>query len=219
MGEESRDGQCLVWVGLPTCSLPGAAAAPATSEVVPTPSVQGWVFNVVPWLVAIPASVLSGFLSDHLISQGESWGQGWAGGHAQASPHFGKQGGSPPGGVTTATGRGHAPESRSPALQSQPEVYLWEPGSWPDSASCSPSLSFPVKGGVGAQRELPESCCGCGVSPEGWTRPPIFLRGRKGTWWGQRLHPGASLGPRRTHPRDCDPTDTHTPTLHPSARL
>ncbi|XP_019609053.1 voltage-gated purine nucleotide uniporter SLC17A9 [Rhinolophus sinicus] len=34
------------------------------------PSSKGWVFNVVPWLVAIPASVLSGFLSDHLISQG-----------------------------------------------------------------------------------------------------------------------------------------------------
>lgn len=112
MGEESRDGQCLVWVGLPTCSLP---ATPATSEVVPTPSVQGWVFNVVPWLVAIPASVLSGFLSDHLISQGESWGQGWAGGHAQASPHFGKQGGRPPGGATTAMGRGYTPESRTPS--------------------------------------------------------------------------------------------------------
>lgn len=35
------------------------------------PSPQGWVFNVVPWLVAIPASLFSGFLSDHLISQGE----------------------------------------------------------------------------------------------------------------------------------------------------
>ncbi|XP_040494517.1 solute carrier family 17 member 9 isoform X6 [Ursus maritimus] len=30
----------------------------------------GWVFNVVPWLVAIPASLFSGFLSDHLINQG-----------------------------------------------------------------------------------------------------------------------------------------------------
>ncbi|XP_053429401.1 solute carrier family 17 member 9 isoform X7 [Nycticebus coucang] len=30
----------------------------------------GWVFNVVPWLVAIPASVFSGLLSDHLICQG-----------------------------------------------------------------------------------------------------------------------------------------------------
>lgn len=35
-------------------------------------SFQGWVFNVVPWLVAIPTSLFSGFLSDHLISQGES---------------------------------------------------------------------------------------------------------------------------------------------------
>ncbi|XP_076973544.1 voltage-gated purine nucleotide uniporter SLC17A9 isoform X2 [Tamandua tetradactyla] len=34
------------------------------------PSSKGWVFNVVPWLVAIPASVLSGFFSDHLINQG-----------------------------------------------------------------------------------------------------------------------------------------------------
>ncbi|RMB95811.1 hypothetical protein DUI87_27925 [Hirundo rustica rustica] len=33
-------------------------------------SFQGWVFNVVPWLVAIPTSLFSGFLSDHLISQG-----------------------------------------------------------------------------------------------------------------------------------------------------
>ncbi|KAM5304641.1 voltage-gated purine nucleotide uniporter SLC17A9 isoform 4-T4 [Glossophaga mutica] len=30
----------------------------------------GWVFNVVPWLVAVPASLCSGLLSDHLISQG-----------------------------------------------------------------------------------------------------------------------------------------------------
>lgn len=35
-------------------------------------SFQGWVFNVVPWLVAIPTSLFSGFLSDHLINQGES---------------------------------------------------------------------------------------------------------------------------------------------------
>lgn len=32
---------------------------------------QGWVFNVVPWLVAILTSLFSGFLSDHLISQGK----------------------------------------------------------------------------------------------------------------------------------------------------
>ncbi|XP_005410058.1 PREDICTED: solute carrier family 17 member 9 isoform X3 [Chinchilla lanigera] len=35
------------------------------------PHSKGWVFNVVPWLVAIPASLFSGFLSDQLISQGE----------------------------------------------------------------------------------------------------------------------------------------------------
>lgn len=49
-----------------------------------TPSLQGWVFNVVPWLVAIPASLLSGLLSDHLINQGEPWGRG--GGHPSWVP-------------------------------------------------------------------------------------------------------------------------------------
>ncbi|XP_078228217.1 voltage-gated purine nucleotide uniporter SLC17A9 isoform X2 [Callithrix jacchus] len=34
------------------------------------PDAKGWIFNVVPWLVAIPASVFSGCLSDHLINQG-----------------------------------------------------------------------------------------------------------------------------------------------------
>lgn len=33
---------------------------------------QGWVFNVIPWLVAIPSSLFSGCLSDHLISQGRT---------------------------------------------------------------------------------------------------------------------------------------------------
>lgn len=33
-------------------------------------SLQGWIFNVIPWLVAIPSSLFSGCLSDHLISQG-----------------------------------------------------------------------------------------------------------------------------------------------------
>ncbi|XP_049556049.1 solute carrier family 17 member 9 isoform X2 [Orcinus orca] len=36
------------------------------------PSSKGWVFNVVPWLVAIPASLFSGLLSDRLINQGAS---------------------------------------------------------------------------------------------------------------------------------------------------
>ncbi|XP_062935258.1 voltage-gated purine nucleotide uniporter SLC17A9 [Cynocephalus volans] len=34
------------------------------------PHAKGWVFNMVPWLVAIPASLFSGFLSDCLINQG-----------------------------------------------------------------------------------------------------------------------------------------------------
>ncbi|XP_045689644.1 solute carrier family 17 member 9 [Phyllostomus hastatus] len=34
------------------------------------PGSQGWAFNVVPWLAAVPASLFSGLLSDHLISQG-----------------------------------------------------------------------------------------------------------------------------------------------------
>ncbi|TKS77726.1 Solute carrier family 17 member 9 [Collichthys lucidus] len=34
------------------------------------PDAKGWVFNVIPWLVAIPSSLFSGCLSDHLISQG-----------------------------------------------------------------------------------------------------------------------------------------------------
>ncbi|XP_068161762.1 solute carrier family 17 member 9b [Antennarius striatus] len=34
------------------------------------PDAKGWVFNVIPWLVAIPTSLFSGCLSDHLITQG-----------------------------------------------------------------------------------------------------------------------------------------------------
>uniref|UniRef100_A0A674P3B5 Solute carrier family 17 member 9b n=1 Tax=Takifugu rubripes TaxID=31033 RepID=A0A674P3B5_TAKRU len=34
------------------------------------PDSKGWIFNVIPWLVAIPSSLFSGCLSDHLISQG-----------------------------------------------------------------------------------------------------------------------------------------------------
>uniref|UniRef100_A0A1A8I4I5 Voltage-gated purine nucleotide uniporter SLC17A9 n=2 Tax=Nothobranchius TaxID=28779 RepID=A0A1A8I4I5_NOTKU len=34
------------------------------------PDAKGWVFNVIPWLVAIPSSLFSGCLSDHLICQG-----------------------------------------------------------------------------------------------------------------------------------------------------
>ncbi|XP_032205975.1 solute carrier family 17 member 9 isoform X3 [Mustela erminea] len=59
------------------------------------PSSKGWVFNVVPWLVAIPASLFSGFLSDHLINQAAPAGtqQGpsgaqhkWADGTVSPSP-------------------------------------------------------------------------------------------------------------------------------------
>ncbi|XP_063815331.1 voltage-gated purine nucleotide uniporter SLC17A9 isoform X2 [Pseudophryne corroboree] len=34
------------------------------------PDAKGWVFNVVPWFVAIPAAIMSGLLSDYLITQG-----------------------------------------------------------------------------------------------------------------------------------------------------
>ncbi|XP_063003084.1 voltage-gated purine nucleotide uniporter SLC17A9 [Elgaria multicarinata webbii] len=34
------------------------------------PDSKGWIFNVVPWLVAIPTSLFSGFLSDRCINQG-----------------------------------------------------------------------------------------------------------------------------------------------------
>ncbi|XP_068604702.1 solute carrier family 17 member 9b [Brachionichthys hirsutus] len=34
------------------------------------PDAKGWVYNVIPWLVAVPASLFSGCLSDHLIIQG-----------------------------------------------------------------------------------------------------------------------------------------------------
>uniref|UniRef100_A0A8C6V9Z3 Solute carrier family 17 member 9 n=1 Tax=Naja naja TaxID=35670 RepID=A0A8C6V9Z3_NAJNA len=34
------------------------------------PDSKGWIFNVIPWLVAIPTSLFAGFLSDQCISQG-----------------------------------------------------------------------------------------------------------------------------------------------------
>uniref|UniRef100_A0A8C7QMM8 Solute carrier family 17 member 9b n=1 Tax=Oncorhynchus mykiss TaxID=8022 RepID=A0A8C7QMM8_ONCMY len=36
------------------------------------PDAKGWVFNVIPWFVAIPSSLFSGCLSDHLISRGNA---------------------------------------------------------------------------------------------------------------------------------------------------
>ena len=32
---------------------------------------QGWVFNVVPWLVTIPSGIGSGWVADYLIAKGE----------------------------------------------------------------------------------------------------------------------------------------------------
>uniref|UniRef100_A0A3B4WBQ2 Voltage-gated purine nucleotide uniporter SLC17A9 n=1 Tax=Seriola lalandi dorsalis TaxID=1841481 RepID=A0A3B4WBQ2_SERLL len=40
------------------------------------PDAKGWVFNVIPWFVAIPSSLFSGCLSDHLISQGTFFSMG-----------------------------------------------------------------------------------------------------------------------------------------------
>lgn len=74
-----------LWAGrdLPGIRAHGRPPACATSRgwpgacpLRPPSSLQGWVFNVVPWLVAIPAGLFSGFLSDHLINQGEPWGRG-----------------------------------------------------------------------------------------------------------------------------------------------
>lgn len=31
---------------------------------------QGWVYNVIPWLTAIPSALCGGYVSDFLISQG-----------------------------------------------------------------------------------------------------------------------------------------------------
>lgn len=31
---------------------------------------QGWVFNVVPWLVTLPSSIASGIVADRLIANG-----------------------------------------------------------------------------------------------------------------------------------------------------
>ncbi|XP_015452693.1 solute carrier family 17 member 9 isoform X5 [Pteropus alecto] len=74
-------GLTLLWVCYVYRSHPGRgcfSARPAGGQghqgpletALPEAFCLGWVFNVVPWLVAIPASLFSGFLSDHLISQG-----------------------------------------------------------------------------------------------------------------------------------------------------
>lgn len=56
----TREGICLL-------STFGAAGRPPGSH----PSVlQGWVYNVVPWLCAIPLAVGGGYVSDVLINKG-----------------------------------------------------------------------------------------------------------------------------------------------------
>ena len=35
---------------------------------------QGWVFNVVPWVVTIPSSIFGGWLADNMISNGKLHG-------------------------------------------------------------------------------------------------------------------------------------------------
>ncbi|KAM5304640.1 voltage-gated purine nucleotide uniporter SLC17A9 isoform 3-T3 [Glossophaga mutica] len=75
-------GLTLLWVcyvyrrPLPGLGRLGAGPADAQAPqgpletALPEGFCLGWVFNVVPWLVAVPASLCSGLLSDHLISQG-----------------------------------------------------------------------------------------------------------------------------------------------------
>lgn len=82
MGRAPQEAQ--VWAGKAFLSGAGPAPLPwLPLRSLPT-SLQGWVFNVVPWLVAIPASMFSGFLSDWLISQGEHGEQGLARSHTWA---------------------------------------------------------------------------------------------------------------------------------------
>lgn len=73
---------------------------------------------MVPWLVAIPASLFSGFLSDHLISQGEPWGWEW-GSHAWTHPAVGG-GGAPPGGQPQRREEAMAPEDQAGRVSPQP---------------------------------------------------------------------------------------------------
>lgn len=63
---------------------------------------------MVPWLVAIPASPLSGLLSDHLINQGEPWGRG---GGIPPGCHCSKEEASP-----LRTSHDVGPRFREPAL-------------------------------------------------------------------------------------------------------
>lgn len=56
----TREGTCL-------SSVCGAAGRPASSH---SSVLQGWVYNVVPWLCAIPLAVSGGHVSDVLINKG-----------------------------------------------------------------------------------------------------------------------------------------------------
>lgn len=128
-------------------SRPARATLPSEASSFP----QGWVFNVVPWLVAIPASLFSGFLSDHLINQGEPWGRGpWE--PARALPHLG-------GGRHPSWG-----------------VLEGREGALPLRTSCQHETPASVSLGEWGAMRGPESC-GRGVSPQGLGVAPSFFRG------------------------------------------
>lgn len=97
-------------------------------------SLQGWVFNVVPWLLAIPASLFSGLLSDHLISQGECWGKlSWVTIASRISlppPH-------PLASASASLKKGHHP------------VTVRLPKEWMQPGAEEPSVSFLVSSLVG----------------------------------------------------------------------
>lgn len=136
---------------LPGHQWPWAATQPV--QTVPSEAsllLQGWVFNVVPWLVAIPASLFSGFLSDRLISQGEPWGGHWE--PARALPHLGG-GRHPSWGVLEG----------------------WE-GALLLRTSCQHETPASVSLGEGGAMRGPESR-GRGASPQGLDVAPSFFRG------------------------------------------
>lgn len=113
-----------LWAGRAFLGISGRGQPPGPcrlSPLRPPSSLQGWVFNVVPWLVAIPASLFSGFLSDHLINQGEPWGRGrW---EPARLCHTWGVGSTPPGGFYRDVGPCPPRTSRqcgTPSLQSWP---------------------------------------------------------------------------------------------------
>lgn len=116
---------------------------PAGAEAAALPSPQGWVFNVVPWLVAIPASLFGGFLSDYLIRQGEP-GAGEVLGPGRLRLSLGGRETPVPGvqlrGWEEASAREEQAASGTPG-PSEP-------------AQRRPSLSVPSEGGAGVQRGI-----------------------------------------------------------------